>query len=154
MTCVLLTGMSGTGKSTIILKLKDLGYKTIDMDYEDWSEYRSDGEWVWREDRISELLNKNNNGLLFIAGCAINQTKFYSKFDIIILLSAPREILLERLQNRINNPYGKEPEEKTRILDDIKNIEPLLRKHASHEIITDKPIDQIIQNVLSLVTSK
>ena len=151
MTRILITGMSGTGKSTLIQELHALGYKTIDMDYDDWSEYRSDGEWIWKEDRISEVLNESTNELLFIAGCASNQGKFYSKFDFIILLSTPEEVLIERLQKRTNNPYGKKLEEFDKIIHDLRTIEPLLRKGSNYEFKTDKPIEEIIQNILSLV---
>lgn len=151
---ILLTGMSGTGKSTIIKELKTLGYRTIDMDYDDWSEYRPDGEWAWREDRISELLDQETKETLFIAGCAINQGKFYSKFDLIILLSASESVLLERLEKRINNPYGKYLDEKNKIIDDLLHIEPLLRKSASYEIDTEKPIPEIIHEIQTFITKE
>jgi putative protein kinase ArgK-like GTPase of G3E family len=35
---VLLTGMSGTGKSTVIGELATLGYKAIDTDADEWSD--------------------------------------------------------------------------------------------------------------------
>src|SRR5438309_1860835 len=35
---VLLTGMSGTGKSAVISRLAARGYKAVDMDYDGWSE--------------------------------------------------------------------------------------------------------------------
>lgn len=148
---ILLTGMSGTGKSTIIQELKSLGYRTIDMDYDGWSEYRPDGEWAWREDRIFELLNQETTDILFIAGCAINQGKFYNKFDLIILLSTPESVLLERLQKRINNPYGKSPTEIDKIIDDLHQIEPLLRKSSTYEIKTDKPLPEVIEEIKQLI---
>ena len=58
---VLITGMSGTGKSTLIRELAARGYKAVDADDPGWSELRSvpglsgetgEPEWVWREDRI------------------------------------------------------------------------------------------------------
>ena len=36
---VLLTGMSGTGKSTLTSKLAARGYKAIDADADEWSEW-------------------------------------------------------------------------------------------------------------------
>ena len=144
---ILITGMSATGKSTVVQTLQSLGYKAIDMDYDDWSEYRSDGEWIWREERVNELLRNDLSKILFIAGCAENQRKFYDRFDKIILLSAPNEILHQRLQTRINNPFGKHPEEVNKILDDLKKIEPMLRKRATFEIQTTIPINEIIQKI-------
>ena len=47
---VLLTGMSGTGKSTLIHELGARGYKAIDTDSDEWSEWvqtPGDGaDWV------------------------------------------------------------------------------------------------------------
>jgi broad-specificity NMP kinase len=87
---LLLTGISGTGKSSVTGRLATLGYKTVDMDEAGWSEYAQDGEWVWREDRLQELLSSLKDGdVLFVSGCAINQGKFYPQFDAVILLSAP-----------------------------------------------------------------
>jgi hypothetical protein len=43
---ILLTGMSGTGKSSVIHALADLGYKAIDTD-EGWCEQLPDGRQRW-----------------------------------------------------------------------------------------------------------
>ena len=39
---VLLTGMSGTSKATLVNKLAAVGYKAIDLDDPEWSEMVSD----------------------------------------------------------------------------------------------------------------
>ena len=59
---MLLTGMSGTGKSTVIDRLSAQGYKAIDLDYGGWTEVRShpDGEeTLWLEDRVAGLLRRS-----------------------------------------------------------------------------------------------
>ena len=70
---ILLTGMSGTGKSTVIDELAARGYKAVDLDQPGWSEYAPDGEWVWSEARVKELLISENSEMLFVSGCAINR---------------------------------------------------------------------------------
>jgi hypothetical protein len=47
---VLITGMSGAGKSSLLGELAARGYRTVDTDYGDYHE-TVDGEWLWREDR-------------------------------------------------------------------------------------------------------
>lgn len=75
----------------------------------------------------------------------------HARFDHIILLSAPIETLVERLAARTTNSFGKAPEELRRILDDVENVEPLLRRAADHEIRTTVPLDDVVTTVLRLV---
>lgn len=159
---VLLTGMSGTGKSTLICELAASGYKAIDADSDEWSEWVNvpgDGpegpdagrDWVWREDRIQRLLATEDTGVLFISGCASNQGKFHAQFDHIVLLSAPSQLIVERLATRTNNPYGKHPDELAQVLGYVQSVEPLLRRGASLEINTSAPVTQVIETILGLV---
>jgi hypothetical protein len=46
---VLLTGMLGTGKSSVVRELAACGFKAIDA-YDGWSESVPDGRQMWRED--------------------------------------------------------------------------------------------------------
>lgn len=151
MTNILITGMSGTGKSSIINELKKLGFRTIDMDYDNWSEMRNDGEWVWSEEKIKHELVNNKDDVLFVAGCAINQGEFYPFFDSIILLSAPTNIILQRLKTRDTNKYGKKPREIEDVLHNIKETEPLLRKSATHEIDTSIPLSDVLNYLLKII---
>jgi dephospho-CoA kinase len=147
---VLLTGMSGTGKSSVVQALAARGYKAVDTD-DGWSEPLPDGRQRWREDAIVRLLDTEDADVLFLAGCEENQAQFHPRFDHIVLLSAPVETLLGRLETRTENPYGKSPEELRRILDDLENVEPLLRRVADHEVRTTAPLDEVVANVLRLV---
>ena len=65
---ILLTGMSGTGKSSVIRALADLGYKAIDTD-DGWCQKLPDGRQRWREDAITALLATEDTDILFLAGC-------------------------------------------------------------------------------------
>jgi hypothetical protein len=77
---VLVTGMSGTGKSTALQILSEHGHRVVDTDTDEWSHWVTlpDGssDWVWREDAIIELLANHKHGSLFVTGCKSNQGKF------------------------------------------------------------------------------
>jgi shikimate kinase len=110
---VLVTGMSGTGKSTALQVLGQRGHRVVDTDTDQWSHWVSspDGspDWIWREEAITRLLASHKQGHLFVAGCKTNQGKFYSQFDHIALLSAPAEVLLARISVRDSNPTANGP---------------------------------------------
>jgi dephospho-CoA kinase len=150
---ILLTGMSGTGKSTLIGELQTRGYRAVDAD--DLSEYRAmDGgarEWVWREDAVGELLTADDGNAVFLSGCASNQWKFYPQFDHIVLLTAPADVMLARVQSRTTNPYGQRPEDIEEILDNKRNIEPLLRRAATLELDTRAPVADLVRALIALV---
>lgn len=147
---ILLTGMSGTGKSTVIRELVARGHRGIDMDEPGWSEHAPDGDWIWREDRLREALACEGGAALFVSGCATNQVRLYPEFDAIVLLSAPAAVLIERLATRTNNPYGKRPDELAEVLGYLETVEPLLRRGATHEIDTRAPLGEVVAAVLRL----
>jgi dephospho-CoA kinase len=149
---VLLTGMSGTGKSSVVRELAARGFKAVDTD-DGWSEPTPDGRQRWREDAIQALLATEDADLLFIAGCEENQARFHAQFDHIVLLSAPVEILLERLAARISNTYGKGPGELQRVLNDIEIVEPLLRRVADHEVRTTVPLNEVVTAILRIAAA-
>lgn len=157
--------MSGVGKSTVIHNLAARGYKAIDVDDPEWSEWvvSADGkgptplqpgkDWVWREDRVQELLSTEDANMLFVSGCAYNQTKFHDQLDYIVLLSAPDAVMVERLTHRTDSPYGKHPEEVARTLDFKETVEPSLRSVVHLEVDSSAPLDRVVANVRTLAHS-
>lgn len=145
---VLVTGMSGTGKSVALAELARRGYRVVDTDFDGYSEEAPSAEaggreHVWREDRITALLDQHTDGALFISGCASNQGKFYPRFDAVVVLTAPRDVILERVAGRETNTFGKADDERDRILRDLETVEPLLRAGATAEIDARAPLHEV-----------
>src|SRR6476659_11033493 len=116
--------MSGTGKSSALNELGRRAYRVVDTDDPGWREFRADaesndemsrGEWLWVEERIAGLLDSDDGRSLFVQGCVRNQTTFYERFDAIVLLSAPAEVILDRIARRTTNSYGKTAVERAMI---------------------------------------
>ena len=155
MTRVLITGMSGTGKSTAIAELARRGHRVVDTDLSAWSievasPDESGTEQLWREDAMDALLARHVTGWLFVAGCASNQGSFYDRFDAVVLLSVPREVMLQRIATRSTNPFGKDAHEQQRILADLEAGEPLLRATSTVEIVTTIPVTKVVDALESI----
>ena len=156
-----MTGMSGTGKSSALAELGRRGYRVVDTDDPGWREYREDpdssdelhrGEWLWVEDRIAGLLDSDDGRSLFVQGCVRNQSTFYDRFDAVVLLSAPAGVILDRIARRTTNSYGKTPVERAMILDDLANVEPLLRATCTHELDATRPLDDVVADLIAIAS--
>jgi broad-specificity NMP kinase len=148
MTAVLVTGMSATGKSTALAELARRGHRVVDTDDDGWIEDvphpgGAGSEPLWREHRIDALLAGHADGALFVSGCVANQGRFYSRFDAVVLLSLPEDVLLDRLASRRTNDYGKTDVERALVLRDLHTYEPLLRAAATAEIDTRRPAHEV-----------
>ena len=148
---ILVTGMSGTGKSTALDILRRRGFRVVDTDEPGWTvwETKEDG-YVWREDRMAELLSVEDGATLYVSGTVSNQGRFYSQFDAIVLLSAPPEVLLRRIGSRTTNRYGKTPEERELILHHLAEVEPLLRATCTHEIDATRSIPEVVAELVQV----
>lgn len=148
---ILVTGMSGTGKSTALAELTTLGFQVVDTDEQPWSEWSdADGGYVWREDLVTDLLSREYGATLYVSGTVSNQARFYPKFDAVVLLSAPVEVLLSRLETRTTNVYGKTAEERSLIVEHLAVVEPLLRATCTHEIDATASIDDVVAQLLTI----
>jgi broad-specificity NMP kinase len=148
---VLVTGMSGTGKSTALAELRRRGFEVVDTDEPGWTEWSDeDGGYVWREERIADLLCGDRDVTLYVSGTVSNQGRFYPQFDAVVLLSAPADVLLGRLDSRTTNPYGKSEDERDLILSQLAEVEPLLRATCTHEINASKPIAEVVAELVAI----
>jgi dephospho-CoA kinase len=150
---ILITGMSGTGKSTVLLELARREHRTVDTDSDEWSEWLED-DWIWREDRIAELLTKHSDGVLFVSGCKSNQGKFYKQFDAVVLLSASAGVILSRIATRDTNDYGKSPHERALLLEHLQTVEPLLRATCTAEINATKPLLEVADELEAIAAGR
>ena len=154
MAVVLITGMSGTGKSAALAELARRGHSVVDTDYGDWIEdvQLPDGsiEPLWNEERIGALLGGHSSGTLFVVGTVANQRRFYPRFDAVVLLSAPFDVILERVVSRDTNDYGKADAEREKIAGDLAAFEPLLRSGATVEIDTRMPLAAVVDELESI----
>lgn len=125
------------------------GFVAYDAD-DDWPHRtEGDGTWAWRVERIRSVLDDQHADLLFLAGCSEEQSQF--RFDYTVLLSAPDDVIVERLRTRTSNPFGRAPAERRGVLDDKSWVEPLLRRVADRTLETAIPTADLADAVLAAI---
>jgi adenylate kinase family enzyme len=148
---VLVTGMSGVGKSTLVRELRRRGFRAYDADDDGFSEPRGDGRRGWRVERVADVLKQGEAApdLVFFAGCSEEQVTL--PFDYRVLLTAPAEILVQRLIARTTNGYGRSAEQRAQVLADLADVEPLLRQSVDLILVTTEPTPVIADALLGHV---
>ena len=141
---VLVTGMSGAGKSTLLGELSRRGHLTVDTDCDGWQLPGA----VWDEDRMSQLLDRHED--VVVSGTVENQGRFYDRFEHVVLLGAPIEVLIERVATRTNNPYGRSTDQQAQIRQYVVDVEPLLRRAATVELDGRRPVGELADAIETL----
>jgi len=145
---VLVTGMSGTGKTTVLDELRRRGHITVDTDYDNWQL----PDRTWDERRMQQLLESNPD--VVVSGTVDNQVRFYDRFEHVVLLSVPLDVLIERVRRRTNNPYGKTSEQQAEIAQYLATVEPRLRRGVTLELDGQRATPELADVIEQLVTRK
>lgn len=162
----LITGVAGTGKSTLAKELRRRGYAAYDTE-EGFSYYvdketgercayptQPSQEWYDRHERVFDekilmnLMKKHADELLFIASITANQAKYYPQFDKIFLLTAPDEVVTHRLGTRTNNYFGRHPLDLQRVIGRHQQFDDELKALGAVVIDSTQPIEAVADEIL------
>ncbi|GAA4784386.1 AAA family ATPase [Microbacterium gilvum] len=130
----------------MLAELAARGHRVVDTDYDGWTDGNGG---PWDEERMSRLLGSEHD--VIVSGTSENQGRFYDRFTHVVLLSAPVDVLLERVRQRVNNPYGHSPAQQDEIRDNAIAIEPLLRASATLELDAQLPVPDLADAIESLL---
>lgn len=172
MALIYITGVSGSGKSTIRHALQSLGYETYDVDDKEVSvitELKSGktvemppanlrgNTWFLRHSwtilpaEINKLKKLSESKLIFLCGAAKNDKDHWEQFDLVVCLDITEEELRRRIANRIDNDYGKNNHELQEILDWHEVATEKYKALGAHVIDAEKPKDEVVKMILNLV---
>lgn len=88
---------------------------------------------------------------VIVSGTVTNQGDFYQRFEHVVLLSAPLDIMLDRVGRRLNNPYGTTQQQQDEIRRYTSEVEPLLRRGASLELDGRLPVTVLAEQLEALL---
>jgi len=164
---ILLTGMSGAGKTTTLAELQKHGYLVVDLDATglcEWknietgekTEYGPNGKdyawltkhgWYCDIEKFKLFLSCiREDKIVFIAGMTENLKEFSKIFDKIFIIGAENKVIEKRLIERTNNHFAKKEDERLFM---FKHTQELLNQLENPiEIDTNKKPESVAQSVL------
>lgn len=170
---VLITGVSGTGKSTVAKILNERGVAAVDLHdvpslfyWQDKKtgarvEYTPDHPEGWFDTvdrrcdfgKLEEILNRSDDVIVAGSDDGSDKKEFFALFDKVLLLQASPEVLVRRMETRTNKSgYGKTKEEQDDNIAWQKKFDPALLAQGAIPINTDRPIDKVVKDILKQAT--
>lgn len=164
---VLVTGVSGTGKTTVCRELEKRGINTIGIDETvdlsywvhkhtkekltkkaDFSkEFLSTYEWVCDLSLLGDLVN-NIDGLVVICGNVENISELMNFCDITLLLVCSSKTFLSRIDSRDDNEYGQNEDAKNFILSYYENDNQKCINAGAIVVDAEQSIEKVVEDIM------
>jgi len=171
MPLVYITGISGSGKSSVCKELKRRGYKAYDTDkdgiayfyhndtnqpvtermsYEDRTpEWRSQHTWKALRETVEKLKDDAKDETTFLCGVTNNDTdELWDLFSQVFALTMDEATLRHRIARRTNNDFGKNPHEFADLLRWQKTATEDYRQLGAILVDATRPIEKVIDEIL------
>ena len=165
---ILVTGVAGSGKSTVCEELRKRGYTAYNLDevpsllafvhkktgkvIRAWDnkdlEMVKQMNWICDKRRLTRLIRKNNRGDAFYCGSASNIDDLLPLFDRVLLLKPSKKTLSRRLATRTTNDFAKVPKVRHWYLRTRGNWENRLCRKGAIVIDGDMTIRETVDVVL------
>lgn len=166
---VYITGVSGTGKTTIAKELEKRGFYTISIDEVEnlcsWVhqptgekhggkdteltlEFVDEHDWILDTEYLNKLLEKRVD-VAFVLGMAVNQKDFLGMFDKIILLECSPETFTRRIDERTDNDFGKDPEIRKQIVVRCVTYAKEMLALGAISVNTEKQLNEVVDEIVS-----
>jgi hypothetical protein len=173
---VLVTGVSGSGKSAIARRLTTMGRDAISMDADEqligWHDtatglrtprpdvpdaaWLAGHEWRWNPDRLDAIIAdaRTRNDVLFLCGLAANGLDLADRFDACLLLEIDRATMTERLRDPSRgNVYGSTEASFGHAVAAYDSFLASWRRYGAVTIDATEPLETVAGEVLMSVAS-
>ncbi|MFA6502832.1 MAG: hypothetical protein WCT45_01070 [Candidatus Paceibacterota bacterium] len=168
---ILITGVSGAGKSSLNIKLNETGYTSYDMeeipglfsmldrrtgkpftdyDHADLAKVTS-LDWVCDTEKLDALIKNETSPLAFYCGNASDMETILPFFDSVVLLKIGPEATRHRLTTRTSNEFGRTSHIQDWIMTWKDQWDEEMEKKGAVVIDAHQSLDQIAKEVVEKV---
>ena len=169
---ILVTGVSGSGKSAVCEELNNSGnvafdieripglFKNIHRDTGKVVEYfggsdlnlAKQHDWICDKGKLISLINENSNGIVYYCGVATNLDEIIPMFDKVFLLVAGEKETRERLTHRTSNNYGRTPEVQDWIFTWKERLEKHIIDQGAEVIDANQDLRKVVDDIIKKST--
>ncbi len=172
MALFLITGNSGTGKSTVWQELKNRGFEAYDVDEDGiakWQnnrtgfihpkssikkeartpEFLKHHAWNVPRDEVEELAERAKDRTVFLCGLGTNESEMLDLFKAVFALVVDDKTLEQRLLTRTGNDWGKQPHELQQSLAWQRGARDTYQKLGYIVIDATMPVETVTDSILA-----
>lgn len=168
---VLLTGIAGTGKSTITKALSERGFNSMDLhdvpglfywqkrDTKERIGYTQvhSKEWFDTVDRLCDIdklkeIISNNDDIIVAGTAGGNQTEYFPLFDKVILLQCSADTIIHRMKTRNNKSgFGKTKAEQEDNIEWQSEFDPLVLSYGAIPVNTEGDLNDVLDKIIHII---
>lgn len=166
---VLVTGVSGTGKSAVAEVLLEQKHQVIDVDSVPglcfWvsrktgkinpvgnltdikNDFINNHQYTIDKEMLKTMLSQME-GLVFVFGSVGDNSELTSLSNKVLLLQCESESLAHRLKTRSSNSFGKDPLVRQRMLEWKVLFDRMMIEAGAEVIDAEQPLEEVVADVL------
>lgn len=168
MGAVMITGMSGAGKSALARLLAARGARAVDADDDPllawWvdedgvavTEAGTDAAWLarhrweWNPDRLDAVIAAAGAQTLFVCGSTANDMELWDRFARVYLLVVDEPTMLARLDDpRRDNDFGRSPDERALLREWLPGFHAACLARGAVPVDASLPLERVADAILA-----